>query len=128
MAESLRGGLSLGLSGFGFWSHDIGGFEGMPDVGNSTNAGSPLACSHRTAGCTAVRPIGVPWLFDQQAEQAGQPNPITAVDVLRRLHEAQMSADALIHVGALDTVRTGVPLMRALCWSSSPMTPFSHRQ
>ena len=31
MAESLRGGLSLGLSGFGFWSHDIGGFEGTPD-------------------------------------------------------------------------------------------------
>ncbi len=30
MAESLRGGLSLGLSGFGFWSHDIGGFEGPP--------------------------------------------------------------------------------------------------
>src|SRR5262249_35145921 len=27
MAETLRGGLSLGLSGFGFWSHDIGGFE-----------------------------------------------------------------------------------------------------
>ena len=27
MAESLRGGLSLSLSGFGFWSHDIGGFE-----------------------------------------------------------------------------------------------------
>lgn len=27
MAESLRGGLSLGMSGFGYWSHDIGGFE-----------------------------------------------------------------------------------------------------
>ncbi|EAA0704514.1 alpha-xylosidase [Shigella boydii] len=27
MAESLRGGLSIGLSGFGFWSHYIGGFE-----------------------------------------------------------------------------------------------------
>jgi alpha-D-xyloside xylohydrolase len=27
MAESLRGGLSLTMSGFGFWSHDIGGFE-----------------------------------------------------------------------------------------------------
>jgi len=27
MAETLRGGLSLGLCGFGFWSHDIGGFE-----------------------------------------------------------------------------------------------------
>ncbi|HYQ84463.1 MAG TPA: alpha-xylosidase, partial [Rubrobacter sp.] len=31
MAESLRGGLSLSLSGFGFWSHDIGGCEGTPD-------------------------------------------------------------------------------------------------
>ena len=27
MAETLRGGLSLMDSGFGFWSHDIGGFE-----------------------------------------------------------------------------------------------------
>jgi len=27
MGESLRGGLSLCMSGFGFWSHDIGGFE-----------------------------------------------------------------------------------------------------
>ena len=27
MEESLRGGLSLCSSGFGFWSHDIGGFE-----------------------------------------------------------------------------------------------------
>ena len=32
MAESLRGGLSLGLAGFGFWSHDIGGFEGTPSA------------------------------------------------------------------------------------------------
>ena len=27
MAETLRGGLSLALCGFGFWSHDMGGFE-----------------------------------------------------------------------------------------------------
>ena len=26
MASTLRGGLSLGLSGFTFWSHDAGGF------------------------------------------------------------------------------------------------------
>jgi alpha-glucosidase (family GH31 glycosyl hydrolase) len=31
MAETLRGGLSLGLCGFGYWAHDIGGFEGNPD-------------------------------------------------------------------------------------------------
>ncbi|MGN6530132.1 MAG: glycoside hydrolase family 31 protein, partial [Ginsengibacter sp.] len=30
MAGSLRGGLSLGLCGFSFWSHDIGGFSGTP--------------------------------------------------------------------------------------------------
>jgi alpha-D-xyloside xylohydrolase len=30
MAGTLRGGLSLGLSGFSFWSHDIGGFSGSP--------------------------------------------------------------------------------------------------
>lgn len=30
IAGSLRGGLSLGLSGFSFWSHDIGGFSGAP--------------------------------------------------------------------------------------------------
>lgn len=30
MAESIRGGLSLTSSGFAFWSHDIGGFEGLP--------------------------------------------------------------------------------------------------
>lgn len=30
MAGALRGGLSLGLSGFSFWSHDIGGFSGAP--------------------------------------------------------------------------------------------------
>ncbi|WRT64223.1 uncharacterized protein IL334_001152 [Kwoniella shivajii] len=31
MAETMRGGLSLSSSGFSFWSHDIGGFEGHPD-------------------------------------------------------------------------------------------------
>lgn len=31
MAESLRGGLSLGFCGYSFWSVDIGGFEGLPD-------------------------------------------------------------------------------------------------
>ena len=31
MAGSLCGGLHLGLSGFGFWSHDVPGFHGLPD-------------------------------------------------------------------------------------------------
>lgn len=32
MAETLRGGLSLGLSGFGFWAHDIGEWPFSPSI------------------------------------------------------------------------------------------------
>jgi alpha-D-xyloside xylohydrolase len=35
MAGSLKGGLHLGLSGFGFWSHDVPGYHGVPDFMNS---------------------------------------------------------------------------------------------
>ncbi|MCJ7717152.1 MAG: alpha-xylosidase [Anaerolineales bacterium] len=35
MAGSLRGGLHLGLSGYAFWGHDIGGFHGLPNFMNS---------------------------------------------------------------------------------------------
>ncbi len=35
MAGSLKGGLHLGLSGFGFWSHDVPGYHGLPDFMNS---------------------------------------------------------------------------------------------
>ena len=31
MASTLRAGLSLGLCGFSFWSHDIGGFMAAPE-------------------------------------------------------------------------------------------------
>jgi alpha-D-xyloside xylohydrolase len=32
MAATLRAGMSFGLSGFSFWSHDVGGFVGRPDA------------------------------------------------------------------------------------------------
>jgi alpha-D-xyloside xylohydrolase len=35
MAGCLKGGLHLGLSGFGFWSHDVPGFHSVPDFMNS---------------------------------------------------------------------------------------------
>ncbi len=35
MAGSLKGGLHIGLSGFGFWSHDVPGFHGVPNFMNS---------------------------------------------------------------------------------------------
>ena len=35
LAGSLRGGLHLGLSGFGYWSHDVPGFHSIPEFMNT---------------------------------------------------------------------------------------------
>ncbi|MFE2989654.1 alpha-xylosidase [Streptomyces sp. NPDC059262] len=66
MAESLRGGLSLGLSGFGFWSHDIGGFEGTPtpEVFKRWVQFGLLSSHSRLHGSRSYR---VPWDFDEEA-------------------------------------------------------------
>ena len=71
MAESLRGGLSLCLSGFGFWSHDIGGFEqtAPAEVYKRWCAFGLLSSHSRLHGSSSYR---VPWLYDEEA-----------VDVLR---------------------------------------------
>ena len=71
MAESLRGGLSLGLSGFGFWSHDIGGFQNTAPahVYKRWCAFGLLSSHSRLHGFTSYR---VPWIYDDEA-----------VDVLR---------------------------------------------
>ena len=62
MAESLRGGLSLSLCGFGFWSHDICGFEGTASgYAYQTNAWVLfLVYSPRTTGCTGALYIEFP--------------------------------------------------------------------
>lgn len=66
MAETLRGGLSLSLCGFGFWSHDIGGFEqtASPDLYKRWCAFGLLSTHSRLHGSTSYR---VPWLFDAEA-------------------------------------------------------------
>ena len=74
MAESLRGGLSLALSGFGFWSHDIGGFEqtAAAEVYKRWCAFGLLSSHSRLHGSSSYR---VPWLYDDEA-----------VDVLAPFH------------------------------------------
>ncbi|MGN6127431.1 MAG: alpha-xylosidase, partial [Humibacter sp.] len=64
MAETLRGGLSFALSGFSFWSHDIGGFEGTPnaDVFKRWVAFGLLSSHSRLHGSDSYR---VPWMFDR---------------------------------------------------------------
>ena len=57
MAAELRGGLSFGISGFSFWSHDVGGFTAASSrlpLRMCINAGRLLVCSHRIAACMAI--------------------------------------------------------------------------
>jgi alpha-D-xyloside xylohydrolase len=66
MAEELRGGLSLASSGFAYWSHDIGGFEGKPDpaVFKRWVVFGLLSSHSRLHGSDSYR---VPWAFDDEA-------------------------------------------------------------
>jgi len=102
MAESLRGGLSLGLCGFGFWSHDIGGFEGTPapSVYKRWVAFGLLSSHSRLHGSTSYR---VPWLIDDES-----------VDVLRRFVRLKALLMPYLFAAAIDATRSGVPVMRAL--------------
>ena len=102
MAESLRGGLSLGLSGFGFWSHDIGGFEqtATPDLYKRWCAFGLLSSHSRLHGSNSYR---VPWLFDEEA-----------VDVLRFFTKLKCRLMPYLFEAAGEAHRSGVPMMRAM--------------
>lgn len=92
MAQSLRAGLSLTSSGFGFWSHDSGGFEGAfpdPAVYKRWVAFGMLGSHSRLHGSTVYR---VPWLFDEEDEKNGValvPGQ-TAVDVVREFTKLKL--------------------------------------
>ncbi len=102
MAESLRGGLSLGLSGFGFWSHDIGGFEGTapPDVYKRWCAFGLLSSHSRLHGSDSYR---VPWAFDEES-----------VDVLRHFTELKCRLMPYLYAAAIEAHENGTPMMRAM--------------
>ena len=102
MAESLRGGLSLCLSGFGFWSHDISGFESTatPDVYKRWAAFGLLSSHSRLHGSTSYR---VPWLFDEEA-----------VDVVRYFTKLKCSLMPYLFKSAVQASNLGLPTMRAM--------------
>lgn len=109
MAETLRGGLSLALSGFGFWSHDIGGFEGSPDpaVFKRWVAFGLLSSHSRLHGSRSYR---VPWAFDTGDEPAGQ----SAVEVTRRFARLKMSLMPYFFEVGRQAHEQGLPFMRPL--------------
>jgi alpha-D-xyloside xylohydrolase len=109
MAETLRGGLSLAFSGFGYWSHDIGGFEGMPDaaVFKRWLAFGLLSSHSRLHGSTSYR---VPWLFDDGTEEPGQ----SAVDVTRFFTKLKLALMPYLYRVGLEAHATGTPFMRPM--------------
>ncbi len=102
MAESLRGGLSLSLSGFGFWSHDIGGFEktATADLYKRWVAFGLLSSHSRLHGSSSYR---VPWLFDEEA-----------VDVLRFFTKLKCSLMPYLFATACEASQRGIPVMRPM--------------
>lgn len=102
MAESLRGGLSLSLSGFGFWSHDIGGFEQTPspDLYKRWCAFGLLSSHSRLHGSSTYR---VPWVFDEEA-----------VEVLRFFTRLKCRLMPYVFNAACEAHEKGVPVMRPM--------------
>lgn len=116
MAQSLRAGLSLTSSGFGFWSHDIGGFEGAfpdPAVYKRWVVFGMLGSHSRLHGSTVYR---VPWLFDEEDEKNGValvPGQ-TAVDVVREFTKLKLELMPYVYQLGLQPHVNGTPVMRSM--------------
>ena len=102
MAESLRGGLSFMLSGFSYWSHDIGGFERAADadVYKRWLQFGLLSTHSRLHGSKSYR---VPWLFDEES-----------VEVCREFTKLKLKLMPYIYSMEVESHKTGIPVMRPM--------------
>ncbi|EUJ23163.1 alpha-glucosidase [Listeria grandensis FSL F6-0971] len=118
MAESLRGGLSFMLSGFSFWSHDIGGFEegATPDIYKRWTQFGLLSSHSRYHGNVEYR---VPWIFDEEA-----------VDVTRKFTKLKMRLMPYLFKQAVMAHQDGMPMMRpmVLSYTEDPAVATLDRQ
>jgi alpha-D-xyloside xylohydrolase len=118
MAETLRGGLSAGMSGIAFWSHDIGGFEDTaePDVYKRWCAFGLLSSHSRLHGAKSYR---VPWSFDEES-----------VDVLRHFTKLKYRLMPYLWAAALEARDRGLPLMRSMIteFAGDPACDYLDRQ
>lgn len=101
MAAELRGGLSFGLSGFTYWSHDVGGFvdRAPRDLYRRWMAFGVLTSHTRTHGA----PPREPWEYDQE---------LTAD--FRRALDLRYSLMPYIYAQAKDLSAKGFPVLRTL--------------
>lgn len=102
MAESLRGGLSFTLSRFGYWSHDIGGFEDgcSADLYKRWTQFGLLSTHSRYHGSGEYK---VPWRYGEEA-----------VAVTRKFTKLKCALMPYLYSEANYTAKSGVPMMRAM--------------
>jgi alpha-D-xyloside xylohydrolase len=101
MAAELRAGLSLGLSGFTFWSHDVGGFlnRAPRDLYRRWLAFGVLTSHTRSHGA----PPREPWTYDS-----------AFVDDFRRAVELKYALMPYVWAQAKESAARGWPMLRAL--------------
>ena len=102
MAETLRAGLSMSHSGFGYWSHDISGFESTApaDVYKRWCQFGVLSSHSRLHGSSSYR---VPWLFDEES-----------CEVLRRFVRLKCRLMPYLYGAAVEAHEHGAPMMRPM--------------
>jgi alpha-D-xyloside xylohydrolase len=101
MAATLRGGLSLGLSGFTFWSHDIGGFAAKtPEELYRRWMPFGMLTSHSRCHGT---PPKEPWEYSA-----------AFMDDFRRADEMKYRLMPYVYAQAKDASMRGLPMVRAL--------------
>ncbi|MEO5773602.1 MAG: TIM-barrel domain-containing protein [Sphingomicrobium sp.] len=101
MAAELRGGLSFGLSGFTYWSHDVGGFvnKAPRDLYRRWMAMGVLTSHTRAHGA----PPREPWEYDS-----------ALTDDFRRALNLKYSLMPYIYGQAVESSAKGHPMLRSL--------------
>jgi len=105
MLCSLRGGLSFGLSGFTFWSNDVGGFTGTPSDRlyiRWTQFGIFNSHMRLHGGGPRYRE---PWNYEPETQ-----------DIFRRMVELRYRFMPYLYSEAHHSARSGLPLMRPLVY------------
>ena len=104
LAGTLRGALSIGMSGVPFFSHDIGGFIGVPDDELYIRwAQLGLFSSHSRCHGVGDDAHREPWYFSKEA-----------LEIFRFYDKLRYSLMPYIYEEAEKCTRTGLPMMRAL--------------
>ncbi|MBR2234083.1 MAG: alpha-xylosidase [Prevotella sp.] len=101
MLGDLRGGLSFGLSGFSFWSHDMGGFvtASPEDIYRRWLPFGFLSSHTRAHGA----PPTEPWLISK-----------SFTDAFRQCAEMKYKLMPYVYAQAKDCSERGLPMVRAL--------------